>query len=220
VTEYDAVVFDNDGVLVELTPMDVLRDAVRAAFADVGVADPADRFVELAADHEDLDGLAGIESAYDVGLEAFWRARERRAIEHQRVLIHGDGKPAYDDLHRITELDAALGVVSNNQHATVERIVVEYGLHEAVETVYGRTPTVDGARRCKPDTYYLDAALEDIGTRNALYVGDSEKDVVVAQRAGIDSAFLRRPHRADLTLSVDPTYECPSLAVLVDELQS
>ncbi|MEF8853039.1 MAG: hypothetical protein V5A28_11590 [Haloarculaceae archaeon] len=57
--DYDAVVFDNDGVLVELTPMDELRAAVRDAFADVGVEDPDEDLVELAADHEDLDALAG-----------------------------------------------------------------------------------------------------------------------------------------------------------------
>jgi phosphoglycolate phosphatase-like HAD superfamily hydrolase len=218
VTEYDAVVFDNDGVLVELTPMTVLRDAVRAAFADVGVENPDEDYVELAADHEDLDALAAVESEYGVALDEFWPARERRAIEYQRDLIGGEGKPPYEDLHRITELDASLGVVSNNQQATVERIVVEYGLEDAVETVYGRTPTVAGVRRRKPDTYYLDAALEDLGTRNALYVGDSESDVVVAQRADIDSVFLRRPHRADTRLSVDPTYEFESLAALVDGL--
>ena len=218
-TEYDAVVFDNDGVLVELTSMDVLRDAIRAAFADVGVDEPDQRHVELAADHEDLDGLAAIESTYGVSLEEYWPARERRAIEYQRELIRGEGKPPYDDLHRITDLDAALGVVSNNQQATVERIVAEYGLHDAVETVHGRTPTVAGARRCKPDTYYLDAALEDLGTRDALYVGDSESDVVVAQRAGIDSVYLRRPHRAGAELSVEPTYEFESLAALVDALE-
>jgi HAD superfamily hydrolase (TIGR01549 family) len=218
VTEYDAVVFDNDGVLVELTPMTVLRDAVRAAFADVGVENPDEDYVELAADHVDLDALAAVESEYGVALEEFWPARERQAIEYQHELIRGEEKPPYEDLHRITELDAALGVVSNNQQATVDRIVVEYGLRDAVETVYGRAPTVAGARRRKPDTYLLDAALDDLGTRNALYVGDSESDVVVAQRAGIDSAFLRRAHRADADLSVAPTHEFESLAALVDGL--
>jgi HAD superfamily hydrolase (TIGR01549 family) len=216
VISYDAVVFDNDGVLVELTPMDTLRAAVRDAFADVGVADPDDRLVALAADHEDLDALDIVESEHGVALDTFWEARERRAIEYQQALVRDGGKPAYGDLQRITELDAALGVVSNNQQATVDTIVDHYGLREAVGTVYGRAPTVAGARRRKPDTHYLDRALADLGTADALYVGDSEKDVVTAERAGIDSAFLRRPHRSGLDLSVEPTYEFDSLATLVD----
>jgi HAD superfamily hydrolase (TIGR01549 family) len=218
VTSYDAVVFDNDGVLVELTPMDTLRAAVRDAFDDVGVADPDQRLVELAADHEDLDALDAVESTHGVSLDKFWAARERRATEHQQALVRDGGKPAYDDLHRITELDAALGVVSNNQQATVDTIVDHYDLREAVGTVYGREPTVAGARRRKPDTHYLDRALADLGTTDALYVGDSEKDVVTAQQAGIDAAFLRRPHRSGLELSVTPTYEFESLDALVDRL--
>ena len=217
-TSYDAVVFDNDGVLVELTPMDVLRTAVRDAFADVGVTDPRDRLVELAADHEDLDALEPLESEHGVPLDEFWEARERRAIERQQALVRSGGKPAYEDLQRITELDATLGVVSNNQQATVDAIVDHYGLRDAVTTVYGREPTVAGARRRKPDTHYLDRALADLGATDALYVGDSEKDVVTAHRAGIDSAFLRRPHRSDLELSVAPTYEFDSLDALVDAL--
>lgn len=217
-TAYDAVVFDNDGVLVELTPMDVLRSAVRDAFADVGVTDPDPQLVELAADHEDLAALETVETEHGVALDAFWEARERRAIEHQQALVRDGDKPAYDDLHRITELDAALGVVSNNQQATVDTVVDHYDLREAVGTVYGREPTVAGARRRKPDTHYLDRALADLDTTDALYVGDSETDVLTAQRAGIDAVFLRRPHRADLNLSVTPTDEFDSLDALVDHL--
>lgn len=154
VTDYDAVVFDNDGVLVELTPMDTLRGAVREAFADVGVDDPDPEFVELAAVSEDIDALERVECRYDVSIDA----------------------------------------------------------------TYGREPTVAGAHRRKPDTDYLDRALSDLGTRDALYVGDSETDVETARRAGVDSAFLRRPHRTDATLSVEPTDEFDSLAALVDAL--
>ena len=217
-TAYDAVVFDNDGVLVELTPMDVLRTAVRDAFADVGVTDPNQRHVELAANHEDLEALEPVEAEHGVTLEEFWEARERRAIEHQQALVRDGDKPAYDDLHRITELDAALGVVSNNQQATVDTIVDHFGLREAIGAVYGREPTVAGARRRKPDTHYLDRALSELGASDALYVGDSEKDVLTAQRADIDSAFLRRPHRSGLELSVTPTYEFETLDALVDHL--
>jgi beta-phosphoglucomutase-like phosphatase (HAD superfamily) len=37
---YDAIVFDNDGVLTELTDRDVLREAIQDAFDAAGVPDP------------------------------------------------------------------------------------------------------------------------------------------------------------------------------------
>jgi phosphoglycolate phosphatase len=46
---------------------------------------------------------------------------------------------------------------------------------------------------------------------SALFVGDSESDVVAARRAGLDSTFVRRRHTRDVDLSVAPTYEVDSL---------
>jgi len=214
---YDAVVFDNDGVLVELTDSDVLRDAARAAFADVGVDDPAPRFLDHAV-NGDLDGLGPIEREYGVPVSEYWPARERRAIEHQRADIRDGGKPLFDDVAALADLPHRLGVASNNQHETVSFIVDHYGLSDRFDTVYGREPTVAGAARRKPDPHYVDAALADLDATNALYVGDSPKDIVAAKRAGADSAYIRRPHRDAADPGVEPTYRVTSLRELGDEL--
>ena len=71
--------------------------------------------------------------------------------------------------------------------------------------------------RCRVSRY-LDRALSDLGTRDALYVGDSGVDVEAATRAGVDSAFVRRDHRADYPLRAEPDYEVPDLAALADLL--
>ena len=54
--------------------------------------------------------------------------------------------------------------------------------------------TVESLERKKPNTHYVERALSDLDADAALYVGDSESDVVAADRAGLDSAFVRRPH--------------------------
>lgn len=216
-TDYDAVVFDNDGVLVELTDIEVLRTAARDAFADVGIDSPAERFVDNAVGGK-LDGLAAMEDEHGVPVEEFWAAREQRAIERQREAIENGGKPLFDDVAALRELPQRLGVVSNNQHATVEFIVDHYGLGDLFETVHGREPTYEGAVRRKPETDYLDEALDVLGTRDALYVGDSPKDVTTAHRAGLDAAFVRRPHRRPADVDREPTYRVESLRELVDRL--
>jgi phosphoglycolate phosphatase len=40
--------------------------------------------------------------------------------------------------------------------------------------------------------------------------------VLAARAAGLDAAFVRRPHREAYDLSVDPTYELDGLADLLD----
>ncbi|QLH78085.1 HAD family hydrolase [Halosimplex rubrum] len=216
-TTYEAVVFDHDGVLVELTEMDLLRRAARAAFDDHGVADPPEAFVEHAT-HENLDELARIEDDLDLPLAEYWASREEHAVAHQCDAVESGAKPLYDDVTALADLPHRKAVVSNNQHETVRFVVDHYDLGDHFEHVVGRDPTLDGARRRKPETHYLDAALDELGTREALYVGDSPKDVAVAHRAGVDSAFLRRSHRAGTVLDREPTYEVETLTGLAETL--
>lgn len=216
-TTYDAVVFDNDGVLVELTETDLLRRAARDAFADHGIADPPAALVERAA-RGDLDDLAAVEDDLDVSLADYWASREEHATRRQCEAMASGDKPLYDDVAALDDLPHRMAVVSNNQHDTVRFVVDHYGLGEHFEHVVGRDPTLEGARRRKPETHYLDRALDELGTRDAVYVGDSPTDVEVAHRADVDSAFLRREHRADTVLDSEPTYEVASLTELAARL--
>ena len=216
VADYDAVVFDNDGVLIELTDERLLADAVRDTFAEFDVTVDEQRALEMVARDDPPD--EAFEREFGVDPERFWRRREAKASAVQREAIRRGEKALYDDVAALESLDHRLGVVSNNQHETIQFILDHHGLEDHFETVYGREPTLAGAMRKKPDPSYIEQALDDLGTRSALYVGDSEKDVVAAHRAGIDAAFLRRDHRADLELDVTPTHEVRDLAELVDRL--
>jgi len=219
-TGYDAVVFDNDGVIVEPTDRADITEAVCEAFRDVSHdpdPDAVERAVAAGAGPHETVVTAGADGEVDT--ERFWRRREERASAVQKRVIRDDGKPLYDDVAVLDGLDARLGLVSNNQAETVAFIVDHYGL-DVFEAVYGREPTVTGAERKKPDPYYLEQALAELDTRNALYVGDSEVDVEAARRAGVDSAFLRREHCADTDLAVEPTYDVPDMHALAEELEA
>jgi HAD superfamily hydrolase (TIGR01549 family) len=212
--DYDAVLFDNDGVLVEPTEQDVLIDAVQDAFRSFGVEidrSTARRTIE--------DSIVPTEIARKYGLdpEALWHYRELTAALAQQTHVRDGGKRVYDDVDALDRLTVPLGVVSNNQHATIE-FLLAYHEFNHFETAYGRQPTLAGAANRKPDPYYIQRALSDLGTSDALYVGDSEKDVLAAQNAGIDSVFLRREHAAGTTLSVSPTAEMHDLRSLIEQL--
>jgi HAD superfamily hydrolase (TIGR01549 family) len=214
-TPYDAVVFDNDGVIVEPTDRDVLVDAVVDAFDAFGVS--VDRSF---AERTVAEDTVPVETARDHGIdpEAFWHHRELTASQAQQAHMRDGGKPLYGDVDTLDQFDVPVGLVSNNQHATVEYVLAHHDL-DYFDVAHGRQPTLDGAARRKPDPHYLETALSDLDADHALYVGDSKKDVVAAHRAGVDSAFLRRPHVADTRLSVDPTYDVPDLETLVDRLE-
>ncbi|WP_435358191.1 HAD family hydrolase [Haloarchaeobius sp. DFWS5] len=213
---YDAVVFDNDGVLTELTAVSVLRAASRETLEAHGVTDPTDEDVEtitLSAKSAALDRLG---AKYDLDVDALWATRDGTAAAHQIAEIRAGRKALYDDFDAVRALDQPLGIVSSNQHETIEAILAEFDLHDLFETYYGREPTTESIRLKKPNPHYIDRALSDLGTRDALYVGDSESDVVAAQNAGIDSAYVARPHRPADYLDVEPTHLLDGLDDLHD----
>lgn len=209
-TMYDAVLFDNDGVLVDLMDIEDIYGAIEKTFVEFGVSPTREEVENLVGC--DVGFLVDLCESYGIDADEFWRRRDANVSRVQRAAVDAGEKSAYDDLEAVERLarDHTVGVVSNNQHATVDHIVESLEL-DYLETYYGREPTVESLRRKKPSPHYVERALDDFGTRDAVYVGDSPHDVVAADRAGIDSAFVRREHRKDAKLEVKPTYEVGSL---------
>jgi HAD superfamily hydrolase (TIGR01549 family) len=210
---YDAILLDNEGVLTERTSSEVWRAAARAAFAEFDV-DPTTEGVDSVV-HGGLGRIRRVCDVHGVPAETFWPRHEACAAAAQREALETGRKSLYDDVDALFALDCDLAVVSNTQQRTVDHVVEAYDLTDRFAVQYGREPTLDGVRLTKPSPHYLERALADLGVDSrdgtALYVGDSNVDVLAARRAGIDSAFVRRPHRADYDLTAEPTYEIDSL---------
>lgn len=127
------------------------------------------------------------------------------------MIRFGQSRDLYDDVSAISNLNQARGVVSNNNHSTIEFLLGFFKLQSVFDTYYGREKTVESLDLKKPNAHYLTLALSELVAETALYVGDSESDVIAAHRAGVDSVFIRRSNRDEARLSVTPTYEVRSL---------
>lgn len=194
--DYEALVFDMDGVLLpgRETPGEIYRRATAAMLADFDteVADQrrwtrlerpgaADRFRRVCD---------------EVGLPpaAAWGYREHASTAFENDHIDAGNREPFDDTSVIESLaaDAAIGVVSNNRHGTVRHCVDRFPWGNHVDTYRGRFPSLPDFDRMKPDPAFLDWALERLDTRNVLFVGDRRSDVTTAHRAGCDAALLAR----------------------------
>lgn len=209
---YDTVIFDNDGVLTQLTPHEVIRNAVLETYREFDV-DPSPDAVEALLGKE-VDAIYQVCDNYDLNPEQLWSRREANASSAQKEAIDTRKKNLFEDVDTLREFDATRGVVSNNQHATVAYIVEAFDIGDLFSVVIGRKPTLDGFRNRKPNPYYLERAVATLEADSALYVGDSNVDVIAARRTGMDVAFLRREHRNGYELQAQPTYEIESLEEL------
>ena len=212
---YEAVLFDNDGVLVEPMGRPVLRRATWEAFDALGVPDPDPDDVDRLAIGVTPDTLATVCGRYGLDPARFWRARDYHSSHAQRAELRAGRAGLYDDFDAVRDVDAPRGIVSSNQQDTVDFMHDFFATRDLFGTAYGRDPTIRSLERKKPEPYYLRRALADLDADTALFVGDSESDVLAARAAGLDAAFIRRPHRESYDLSVRPTYEIDGLTDLL-----
>jgi len=208
---YDTVVFDNDGVLVGRTRFDVLRDATQETFELFDVTDPDPEHVEDMTIGATPEQVGIVCEQYDIDPDIFWRTRDRRLSLAQQEEARAGRKTFYDDLDVLADLNVDMGIVSSNQQETVDFLLEHFELPVEFGTAYGREATIESLDRRKPNPHYIDLALSDLDAENALFVGDNESDIRAAERAGIDSAFIRRPHRRNWELNVWPTWDIDNL---------
>jgi HAD superfamily hydrolase (TIGR01549 family) len=208
---YDTVVFDNDGVLVGRTQFDVLQAATAETFEQFGVTDADPDHVEQMTIGATPTDVTRVCRAYDLDPDSFWYTRDSVLSKAQQAEAREGRKTPYDDLETLADLDTTLGIVSSNQQETVDFLLDHFDIGDLFDTAYGRSATIESLSLRKPNPHYLERALADLDAVSALFVGDNESDIEAAENAGIDSAFIRRPHRTDWDLNVWPTWEIDGL---------
>ncbi|ELY45549.1 HAD-superfamily hydrolase [Natronorubrum tibetense GA33] len=172
VTTYDAVVYDLDGTLVDLdVDWGAVATDVLEVYERADVEPPSQDLWEL------------LETASDVGLEADVEsaiaAHERTGAETAPRLTHAD---------ELVERSVPVGVCSLNCESACRIALEEHDLLETVGAVVGRD-TVD---TWKP---HPEPLLETVRTLEAepetvLFVGDSPRDRLTAERAGVAFEFV------------------------------
>lgn len=183
--DYDAVVYDLDGTLVELAvDWGMVANAVLDVYAENAVKPPTD----------ELWGLLEAAEQYGIGepVEEAITLHERAGARDSTRLPLGDrlveeaGRADAVVGSDATSVPDPVGVCSLNSEAACRIAVDTHGLDVAVDedAIVGR----DTVETYKPEPESLLATIDQLGSEpdHALFIGDSRRDAVTADRAGVD----------------------------------
>lgn len=165
-TEYDAVVYDLDGTLVDLdvdwksVALDVLE-----LYASSDVDPPSSDLWELLAASSEADLSESVEETI--------AAHEREGARTSTRLAHAD---------ELLECPVPVGVCSLNSEGACRIALEKHGLLDAVDAIVGR----DTVETRKPDPEPLLETVRGLSAapERTLFVGDSVRDERTAERAG------------------------------------
>ncbi|MEF8779874.1 MAG: HAD family hydrolase [Haloferacaceae archaeon] len=175
--DYDAVVYDLDGTLVDLeVDWDQVAREVAAVYRSSDVDPPSGDLWALLEDADDYglgDSVAGVVCEHE-------REGARRSVRLSLA----------DELLARAAAGVPLGVCSLNCEAAVRIALAEHDLASTLESgpIVGR----DTVATQKPDPEPLLAACRSLGVtpERTLFVGDSPRDERTAERAGTRFAYV------------------------------
>ena len=167
-TDYDAVVYDLDGTLVDLAvDWDAVAEDVLAVYTDNAIKPPGNG----------LWDLLGVAEEYGIGeaVEEAIRLHERPGARDSTRLPLADALGAGDATRA--------AVCSLNCEEACRIALDTHGLDDDVSAVVGR----DTVSKMKPEPEPLLAAIDalDADPERAVFVGDSRSDATAAERAGV-----------------------------------
>lgn len=169
--EYETVVYDLDGTLVRLNvDWDQAREDTVLALREHGIDDRGQDLWEL-LERGTADGFAHL-------VEQELAAHEREGAKTSTLLDAADALPH----------DTPTGVCSLNCEDACELALARHDLADAMDAVVGR----DTVASKKPDPEPLLETVDRLsGTpADSLFVGDSERDAVTADRAGVAFRYV------------------------------
>lgn len=215
----DAIVFDFDGTLAELTLDFTLMKKKLAALFEAYTEErpelpniPALEWLDkLAADIEEYEGR-------DMGLEFHSRGRLIiQATELDAARLSKLFPFTRNMLAELTERGIKTGIITRNGTAAVKTVFPDI---EKYCDVFLAREDVDAV---KPDPAHLQAALDQVGAtaENSLMVGDHTLDLDTGKNTGTKTAGVTSGYLDEAALAAKkPDMIAPNAGVLMDQLKS
>lgn len=214
----DAIVFDFDGTLAELTlDFDLMKTRI-AALGEVFLEERPTPGETPAL--EWLEQLVAEAMVWDEAEGREFRTRGNLVITAMEMDAAREGRLfefTRPGLTILRERGVGAGIITRNISAAVRQVFPD--LDEYLQTLVAR----ECATRVKPDPAHLHQALEGLGARphRSLMVGDHPMDVVTGQAAGTLCAAVTSGNTpADGFVDLSPEYVVSDVGELLQRLEA
>ncbi|QEE17619.1 HAD family hydrolase [Promethearchaeum syntrophicum] len=137
----------------------------------------------------------------------FWIKFDERDGIKRKKLIKNDQLILYDDviptLKKLNNFGIKTGIVSNTPDFIVEYELAEFDLSPYFDTVLGLG---DDQSICKPEKDGIIMVLKELEClpSNTVFIGDSQVDIIAAQRAEVIPIFIDRKKKKSRKLTINP----------------
>lgn len=193
---YDAVIFDFDGVLMDSGfdgfqwALEERRNTVEENNWDISL-DKLEQGIFQPHHTEDIKHRMEEDGVNWNQLREMEKAVAERKVE---MASSGDIKVFKDAEQVLEDINLPIAVVSNAYKNYLEILLSELGIKDQV--TFWNAPSLENIReyrnRMKPEPMMVEEALEELGAKNAIMVGDQIEDILAARKAGIDSVYIDR----------------------------
>lgn len=188
---YDALIFDMDGVLVDVTMS--YRKAIKKT---------AEFFLKRKVESTEINAIkekVGMNNDWDatyslINNKSFSYA-EVKNIFQKIYLGNKEGKGLIDneellitkdDLNKLKNTYKKMGIATGRPREEAQYVIDRFKLNGLFDVLVAK----EDVQREKPYPDPILKAIKDIGVKNSVYIGDSPSDVIAAKAAGIPYLYI------------------------------